>query len=86
MRKRWISLLLVFALVLAVWSVCAVAADAQKADEAADETTAAEPAAEEPVAEETPAGDCIRSRRRSDAPPRTQKHPQKTANRTIFTL
>lgn len=32
MRKRWISLLLVFALVLAVWSVCAVAADAQKAD------------------------------------------------------
>ena len=52
MRKRWISLLLVFALVLAVWSVCAVAADAQKADEAADETT---PAAEEPVAEETPA-------------------------------
>ena len=41
MRKRWISLLLVFALVLAVWSVCAVAADAQKADEAADETTAA---------------------------------------------
>ena len=55
MRKRWISLLLVFALVLAVWSVCAVAADAQKADEAADETTAAEPAAEEPVAEETPA-------------------------------
>ena len=55
MRKRWISLLLVFALVLAVWSVCAVAADAQKADEAADETTAAEPAAEEPVAEETSA-------------------------------
>ena len=55
MRKRWISLLLVFALVLAVWSVCAVAADAQKADEAADETTDAEPAAEEPVAEETPA-------------------------------
>ena len=38
------GLLLVFALVLAVWSVCAVAADAQKADEAADETTAAKPA------------------------------------------
>ena len=33
MQKRWISLLLVLALVLAVWSVCAVAADAQKADE-----------------------------------------------------
>ena len=55
MQKRWISLLLVLALVLAVWSVCAVAADAQKADEAADETTAAEPAAEEPAEEDTPA-------------------------------
>ena len=46
MQKRWISLLLVLALVLAVWSVCAVAADAQKADEAAGEEAAAEPAAE----------------------------------------
>lgn len=55
MKKRWISLLLVLALVLAVWSVCAVAADAQKADETAEETTAAEPAAEEPAAEEVPA-------------------------------
>ena len=55
MRKRWISLLLVFALVLAVWSVCAVAADAQKADEAAGEEAAAEPAAEEPAEEDTPA-------------------------------
>ena len=53
MKKRWISLLLVLALVLAVWSVCAVAADAQKADETAEETTAAEPA-EESV-EEAPA-------------------------------
>ena len=41
MQKRWISLLLVLALVLAVWSVCAVAADAQKADEAAGEEAAA---------------------------------------------
>lgn len=49
MQKRWISLLLVLALVLAVWSVCAVAADAQKADEAAGEEAAAEPAAEEPA-------------------------------------
>ena len=60
MKKRWISLLLVLALVLAVWSVCAVAADAQKADEAVGETAAAEPAAEElteeePTEEETPA-------------------------------
>ena len=55
MKKRWISLLLVLALVLAVWSVCAVAADAQKADETAEETTAAEPAAEEPAEEEAPA-------------------------------
>lgn len=60
MKKRWISLLLVLALVLAVWSVCAVAADAQKADEAVEETAAAEPAAEEsteeePIEEEAPA-------------------------------
>ena len=55
MQKRWISLLLVLALVLAVWSVCAVAADAQKADEAAGEEAAAEPAAEEPAEEDTPA-------------------------------
>lgn len=60
MKKRWISLLLVLALVLAVWSVCAVAADAQKADEAVGETAAAEPAAEElteeePTEEEAPA-------------------------------
>lgn len=55
MKKRWISLLLVLALVLAVWSVCAVAADAQKADETAEETTAAGPAAEEPTEEEVPA-------------------------------
>ena len=55
MKKRWISLLLVLALVLAVWSVCAVAADAQKADETAEETTAAELATEEPAAEEVPA-------------------------------
>lgn len=55
MKKRWISLLLVLALVLAVWSVCAVAADAQKADETAEETTAAEPASEEPTEEEVPA-------------------------------
>ena len=60
MKKRWISLLLVLALVLAVWSVCAVAADAQKADEAVEETAAAEPAAEEsteeePTEEEAPA-------------------------------
>lgn len=53
MQKRWISLLLVLALVLAVWSVCAVAADAQKADEAAGEEAAAEPAAEEPTEEDT---------------------------------
>ena len=52
MQKRWISLLLVLALVLAVWSVCAVAADAQKADEAAGEEAAAEPAAEEPAEED----------------------------------
>lgn len=52
MKKRWISLLLVLALVLAVWSVCAVAADAQKADEAVEETAAAEPAAEESTEEE----------------------------------
>ena len=52
MQKRWISLLLVLALVLAVWSVCAVAADAQKADEAAGEEAAAEEdtPAEEPAA------------------------------------
>lgn len=55
MQKRWISLLLVLALVLAVWSVCAVAADAQKADEAAGEEAAAEPAAEEPTEEDTSA-------------------------------
>lgn len=60
MKKRWISLLLVLALVLAVWSVCAVAADAQKADAAVGETAAAEPAAEElteeePTEEEAPA-------------------------------
>lgn len=55
MQKRWISLLLVLALVLAVWSVCAVAADTQKADEAAGEEAAAEPAAEEPTEEDTPA-------------------------------
>lgn len=60
MKKRWISLLLVLALVLAVWSVCAVAADAQKADEAVEETAAAEPATEEsteeePTEEEAPA-------------------------------
>lgn len=55
MKKRWISLLLVLALVLAVWSVCAVAADAQKADETAEETTADETAAEEPTEEEAPA-------------------------------
>lgn len=60
MKKRWISLLLVLALVLAVWSVCAVAADAQKADAAVEETAAAEPAAEEsteeePTEEEAPA-------------------------------
>ena len=60
MKKRWISLLLVLALVLAVWSVCAVAADAQKADAAVEETAAAEPAAEEsteeePAEEEAPA-------------------------------
>ena len=60
MKKRWISLLLVLALVLAVWSVCAVAADAQKADAAVGETSAAEPAAEElteeePTEEEAPA-------------------------------
>ena len=42
MQKRWISLLLVLALVLAVWSVCAVAADTQKADEAAGEEAAAD--------------------------------------------
>ena len=53
MKKRWISLLLVLALVLAVWSVCAVAADAQKSDETAEETAAAEPAEE--AAEEAPA-------------------------------
>lgn len=53
MKKRWISLLLVLALVLTVWSVCAVAADAQKSDETAEETAAAEPA-EESV-EEAPA-------------------------------
>lgn len=52
MKKRWISLLLVLALVLAVWSVCAVAADAQKADAAVGETAAAEPAAEELTEEE----------------------------------
>ena len=62
MKKRWISLLLVLALVLAVWSVCAVAADAQKADAAVGETAAAEPAAEElteeePTEEEAPAED-----------------------------
>ena len=60
MKKRWISLLLVLALVLAVWSVCAVAADAQTADAAVGETAAAEPAAEElteeePTEEEAPA-------------------------------
>lgn len=55
MQKRWISLLLVLALVLAVWNVCAVAADAQTADEAAGEEAAAEPAAEEPAEEDTPA-------------------------------
>ena len=60
MKKRWISLLLVLALVLAVWSVCAVAADAQKADAAVGETAAAVPAAEalteeEPTEEEAPA-------------------------------
>ena len=55
MKKRWISLLLVLALVLAVWSVCAVAADAQKADETTEETTADETAAEEPTEEEDPA-------------------------------
>ena len=55
MKKRWISLLLVLALVLAVWSVCAVAADAQKADETAEETTADETAAEEPTEEEATA-------------------------------
>ena len=53
MKKRWISLLLVLALVLAVWSVCAVAADAQKSDETAEETAAAEPAEE--AVEEAPA-------------------------------
>ena len=53
MKKRWISLLLVLALVLAVWSVCAVAADAQKSDETAEETAAAEPVEE--AAEEAPA-------------------------------
>ena len=36
MQKRWISLLLVLALVLAVWSVCAVAADAVSWAYAAD--------------------------------------------------
>lgn len=55
MKKRWISLLLVLALVLTVWSVCAVAADTQKADEPAEETAAAEPAAEETAEEEAPA-------------------------------
>ena len=45
MKKRILSMLLVLALVLAVWSVCAVAADAQKADAAVGETAAAEPAA-----------------------------------------
>ena len=60
MKKRWISLLLVLALVLAVCIVCAVAADAQKADAAVGETAAAEPAAEElteeePTEEEAPA-------------------------------
>ena len=53
MKKRWISLLLVLALVLAVWSVCAVAADAQKTDETTEETAAAEPAEE--AVEEAPA-------------------------------
>ena len=53
MKKRWISLLLVLALVLAVWSVCAVAADAQKSDETAEEIAAAEPVEE--AAEEAPA-------------------------------
>ena len=55
MKKRWISLLLVLALVLTVWSVCAVAADTQKADETAGETAAAEPATEEPAEEEAAA-------------------------------
>ena len=55
MKKRWISLLLVLALVLTVWSVCAVAADTQKADEPAEETAAAELAAEETAEEEAPA-------------------------------
>ena len=53
MKKRILSMLLVLALVLAVWSVCAVAADAQKSDETAEETAAAEPAEE--AVEEAPA-------------------------------
>lgn len=57
MKKRCLSLLLVLALVLAAWSVCVVAADAQKADETADEAAAAGPAAEEAGAEEAQAED-----------------------------
>lgn len=67
MKKRWISLLLVLALVLAVWSVCAVAADAQKSDETAEETAAAEPAEEavEEAPAEEPAISCRGPSRRS---------------------
>lgn len=79
--------MLVFALVLAVWSVCAVAADAQKADEAADETTAAEPCPQKNLSQRKLLRRLhpLPTKKRMQ-PPRTQKHPQKTANRTIFTL
>lgn len=83
MQKRWISLLLVLALVLAVWSVCAVAADAQKADEAAGEEAAAEPAAEEPAEEDTPAEEPAAPAEEADTA--SEKHPRRTANRTTST-
>lgn len=85
MQKRWISLLLVLALVLAVWSVCAVAADAQKADEAAGEEAAAEPAAEEPTEEDTSAEEPPLPPKKRIPLPRRKKHPRRTANRTTST-
>ncbi|CCY43651.1 unknown [Firmicutes bacterium CAG:124] len=94
MQKRWISLLLVLALVLAVWSVCAVAADAQKADEAAGEEAAAEPAAGGPAQEVPQRNPPKRILRRRNPPlppkkriplPRRKKHPRRTANRTTST-
>ncbi|MFR7742424.1 MAG: hypothetical protein ACLU3I_03345 [Acutalibacteraceae bacterium] len=85
MQKRWISLLLVLALVLAVWSVCAVAADAQKADEAAGKRRLPS------LPQRNPPKRILRRRNPPLPPkkriplPRRKKHPRRTANRTTST-